>query len=290
MTSQHAADPKLFPDMGNVSPSECCKSNSSIGRCLKLAGSPGWLYQGWDARAGGGHPSFASGPAPYWGEAQLVCLASVHLQRNHWLLCWLLKPWFFAWGRTAARLPWCGAQLSRASGVSGHMLTCALQLTSTKKTIQGILVQCSWYQYNLQPLCLAVLPTFVLSFLMPPLGCWSSISCLLQAGAAATSEDNHVQWNCSIRDGEQRRAGTCQIPGEVILPINRPSKCHMWRVTWLPVLRWHPALVTAALPALSTTPVPPLPREAQSHTAAGGWKASPRAISAFLRSGSLKWT
>lgn len=93
--------------MGICSPHNVSNPTPQIGRCLKLAGNSGWLYQGWDARAGGGHPPSASFPVPYWGEAQLVSLASVYLQRNHGLLCWLLKQWFFsAWGQTAARLPW----------------------------------------------------------------------------------------------------------------------------------------------------------------------------------------
>lgn len=143
---------------------------------------------------------------------------------------------------------------------------------------QGILVPCSWHQYSLQALCLAVLPS---PFLLTPITGLLILHLLPASGWSLIHiRDNHVWWTCSIRDREQRRAGTCQVPDEGILSINRSSKCHTmlcdiitssgshcWGGTQL---RWpqHGApSKSITLPVLFSTPVPPLQRQAhpESH-------------------------
>lgn len=143
---------------------------------------------------------------------------------------------------------------------------------------QGILVPCSWHQYSLQALCLAVLPRFVLSFLLPPLGCWSSISCLPQVGAASTSEITMSGGFAVLGTGTKEEQGPAKSLMRGFYPsIDHPSATHgVWHnyLIWFSLLRWHPAEVTAArcrLPKVSLSQCPSAP---QSHHCKGKPRAT----------------
>lgn len=146
-----------------------------------------------------------------------------------------------------ATLVWCSAQQS-PWGLRAHadLQTHAYfhQENHLDQT-HGILVQCSHHQYSLQPLCLEVLPRFVLSFLIPPPGCWSSISCLPQAGAASTSEITMFSGLAALGTGSKEEQGPAKSLMRWFYPsIDLPSATHgVWHdnLVWFPLLRWHPA-------------------------------------------------
>lgn len=97
---------------------------------------------------------------------------------------------------------------------------------------------------------LGSLPRFVLFFLIPPPGSWSSISCLPQAGAASTSEITKSGGLAALQTGSKEEQGpTKSLMRWFYQSIDHPSATHgVWHnyPIWFPLLRWHPAEVTAA--------------------------------------------
>lgn len=302
MTSLHAADPILFPDMGMCPLHNVAHPTPQTGRCLKLAGNPGWLCQGWmpGQEVGTHHlPPFLF-PTEERLSWFVWFLYTCREITDHFAGCWnsgsslhgvglqpgwpgmglsSTEPLRFldtCWPVNSGLLP--PRKLFRPN--PGHFSTVFLTSVQPSTSLLGSSAQICPFLPN-------PTPGLLILHLSPASG-WSRIHI----------RDNQVWWTCSIGDRQQRRAGTYQASDEVILPINRPSKSHTWWHNYLSgsqcwggtQRRWLQPSKSIAIPELSSTPVPPLRGQAQSHTATEGWKASPRAISAFLRAGSLKWT
>lgn len=220
----------------------------------------------------------------------------LYLQRNRWLVCCLLKVWFFfAWGQTAARLPWYGlssAEPLRSLGtcwpVNSGLLPPRKPFRSNPEHFSAVFLtsvqpSSSWLGSSAQicPFLLNPITGLLILHLLPA-----------SAGATSTSEITTSSGIAALGTGSKEKQGPAKSLMRLFYAsIDHPSATHgVWHnyLVWFPLLRQPPSWgdcstvppsKSITLPVLFSTPVPPLLQKDERHLP-----------EPFLRSWSLKWT